>query len=437
MSAGPTGTPPPRAKALNCPNCGSALVVRSFDHAVTIVCASCHSILDAKDPALKILQQFKVKTSEPGNTPQIPLGTRGKLKGTPYEAIGFQTRTIEVDGDYYSWHEYLLFNPLKGFRYLSEYDGHWNDISILKALPEVQNTTPPTAVYLNETYKHFQTADARTSFVLGEFPWEVRVGDMAKVSDYVSPPRMLSSEETEGEVTWSLGEYMSGSDIWKAFSLPGSAPPAEGVFENQPSPLSANVAAMWRTFGLGCSALLILMVVLSAIQSHKQVFANKYFFDTNMPPSVEQSFVTPVFELQGRTSSVEVDTEAGVDNNWIYLNYALINQDTGQAYDFGREVSFYHGVDSDGSWTEGSISNSAVIPSVPPGHYYLRIEPEADRGKGQISYTVKVQRDVVQLSWYGLAFLALLAPAILLTWRSMSFEHLRWAESDHAPGSSE
>jgi hypothetical protein len=44
-----------------------------------------------------------------------------------------------------------------------------------------------------------------------------------------------------------------------------------------------------------------------------------------------------------------------------------------------------------------------------------------------------VKRDVPQYSLYGLALLALLIPAVLLTWRTLSFEHLRWAESDHPP----
>jgi hypothetical protein len=159
-----------------------------------------------------------------------------------------------------------------------------------------------------------------------------------------------------------------------------------------------------------------------------------YRFNTNTRG--EASFVTDVFALGGRTSDLELTTHADVNNNWIYINYALINQDTGQAYDFGREVSYYYGSDSDGPWSEGSHEDSVAIPSVPPGNYYLRIEPESDFGRGTISYSVSAKRDVPQMGFYGLALLALLLPAGLITWRSINFEHLRWAESDHAPAGS-
>jgi hypothetical protein len=150
-------------------------------------------------------------------------------------------------------------------------------------------------------------------------------------------------------------------------------------------------------------------------------------------PKGEASFVTDVFNLEGRTSNVELTTSANVDNSWIYLNYALINQDTGQAWDFGREVSYYHGYDSDGSWTEGSQKDNVVIPSVPAGHYYLRIEPEVDPRHPPLAYSVQVKRDVPVLGFFGIAFLALFLPAIAITWRSINFERMRWAESDHPP----
>ena len=425
-TTGPTPAGQPRVASLNCPGCGASLTVRSMGNAVTIVCDSCKSILDARDPRLTILQRFNAKTNE--DPPLIPLGSRGKIRGVLYEVIGFQRRTIEVEGIHYSWHEYVLFNPTRGFRYLTEYEGHWNDVSILRALPEV-SSGGSSLTYLGETYNHFQTASAATTFVLGEFPWQVRVGETVKVSDYISPPRVVSAEGTGNEVTWSMGEYMAGRDLWKAFNLGGDPPAPRGVYENQPSPPSSNVKGLWKLVGLFLGLLLILAIGIFAFARDEQVFRQTYSFDTRA--GTEASFVTDVFELKGRTSDVKLTTYAAVDNEWIYINYALINQDTGHAYDFGREVSYYHGYDSDGSWTEGSNDDSVIVPSVPPGHYYVRIEPESDPGRGVIRYTVTLRRDVPQMSFFGIALAALLLPAAFLTWRSMSFEHLRWAESDY------
>src|SRR5271165_3278744 len=208
-SAGP---PKPQVKALQCPNCGAAIVLRSFGQAVSVVCSGCHCVLDAKDPNLQILQKFQQITAN--ITPLIPLGTRGKLRGTDYEVIGYQRRSTTVDDIEYSWGEYVLFNPYKGFRYLTEYNGHWNDVTVCKEVPvlDPRLESSPFAVvnYLGERYRHFQTSGAKTTSVLGEFPWQVRVGEAAVVTDFVHPPRVLSREKTAEEVAWSLGEYMYG-----------------------------------------------------------------------------------------------------------------------------------------------------------------------------------------------------------------------------------
>ena len=121
--------------------------------------------------------------------------------------------------------------------------------------------------------------------------------------------------------------------------------------------------------------------------------------------------------MKGRTSNIEVETTASVNNQWIYLNYALINDDTGQAYDFGREVSYYHGYDSDGSWSEGKRDDSVFVPAVPSGHYYLRVEPESESSVRTDPVLDHVTRDVPVMSLYLVAFIALLFPALLISWR--------------------
>src|SRR5579872_4437827 len=382
--------PAASVRPLHCPNCGASVILRSFGRAVNVVCGSCHSVLDAQHPEVQILQKFQ---SAQKYTPLIPLGTRGKLGGVLYEVIGFQRREILVEGLSYGWDEYLLFNPYKGFRYLTEYQGHWNNTSMLRSLPEA-GPSGDSLSYLGQTYRHFQTAEAKTVYVLGEFPWQVRVRETARVTDYICPPRVLSSETTKDkEVTWSLGEYMSGPDIWKIFSLPGEPPPAVGVYENQPTPLNAATRAIWQLCAAFLAvALLFLIFNLFTSQDH-QVFSNRYIFNASTP-ATEPSFVTDIFELTGRPSQVRVDTTTSVNNNWIYLNYTLINDDTGQAYDFGREASYYSGYDSDGSWSEGSRNDSVMLPGIPAGHYYLRIEPEGERGHEPVVYTVTVTQGV-------------------------------------------
>jgi len=421
MSPSPPGEP--QVQTLACPHCGAPLTLRSMGRAVSIVCDRCHSILDAKDPQLRILQRFEAATN--AEVPLIPLGSRGKWRGSVYETIGFQERSMEADDLPYSWREYLLFNPYKGFRYFTEYDGHWNDASVITALPEVQ---AHSAKYLGKKYKHFQSCSATTTFVLGEFPWRVTVGDAVAVTDYIAPPYVLSSETAGDETTWTLGEYLHGADIWNAFGLPGVAPRPVGVYENQPSEIRASAGQIWFAFSGLFTAIFVIFTLSQLFSQREQVFQESYRFS---PSSTEASFVTPEFELKGRSSSVEIRTETDVSNQWVYLNYALIDQDTGRAYDFGREVSYYSGVDSDGHWQEGSQQDRAVLPSVPAGRYYLRIEPESDPSLGLIGYTVTITRDVPVLEIYLAAFAALLLPALLVSWRTYNFEQMRWAESAH------
>ena len=125
-------------------------------------------------------------------------------------------------------------------------------------------------------------------------------------------------------------------------------------------------------------------------------------------------------------------TQTDLSNNWIYLNFALINADTGEALDFGREVDYYFGRDSDGSWSEGSPRDTAVLPTVPPGRYYLRVEPEGDARSRPIAYSLTVVHDVPSPLYYLIALGLIAVPPLLATFRAAAFENKRWQESDYA-----
>jgi hypothetical protein len=412
--------------------------LRAMQHTRTAVCVSCCSVLDATTPSLVVLSKFDAKMRV---MPLIPLGARGAWHGAPYEVIGFQQRTIYVEGVAYSWQEYLLFNPYRGFRYLTHYNGHWNDVETVRALPAFTAVSGHRAASFNNTqYRHFQHAQAFTTFVMGEFPWAVKAGEAADCDDYVAPPYMLSSEMSEGEINWSHGVYVEGKQVFAAFQMKTAPPPAQGIFANQPTPYAGKTAQAWRTFLLLLVVWAVVLGWFTFFRSNKVVYEASYKFAQAQPG--EHSLVTPVFEVPGRRSNLEVELRTDLNNNWAYFNLALLKEDGSIGYDFGREVSYYSGRDSDGNWTEGKAKDSVILPRVEAGRYYLRIEPEMDPEASRtaasgmsMNYDVRVIRDVPQTFLIWLALPLLIIPPVWTWIKSASFEGRRWAESDYAGSS--
>lgn len=431
----------PRPKGLNCPNCGSAIELRAMGAAATVVCSYCSSTLDATNPQLVILQKWQAKIKV---QPLIPLGSRGNLRGVVWEVIGFQQRGITVEDTDYFWREYVLFNPYKGFRYLTEYDNHWNLVAPVSSVPVpgTSSANRPTVTLNGTTYSHFQNALATTTFVIGEFPWLVQVGEVVRTNDYVAPPKSLSSESTENEVTWSSGEYVDAKELWTAFQVPGAPRPPIGIYSNQPGPVVTPQGRPWKLFFFFSLVLLGMMIVF-AFRARRETALEQTF--TYQPVTTgEKSFVTPPFELHGTSANVRVEVRGELNNALLFLGMALINEETGQAFDFGRQISMYHGIEDGSSWVEDEQSDSTTLPSIPGGRYYLRVDPEVEiaavtpglppasaQRSGPIRYTVKLIRDVPFYLRYFLGVLLLLIPLPFLGRKGNAFENRRWAESDY------
>lgn len=428
-----TPAAPVKVQSLSCPNCGGTIDLRGFANTLTAVCPHCATVLDATKSPFSILHKFSEKQRR---TPAIPLGSRGKFDGTLFEVIGFQVRRIVVDGTPYEWAEYVLFNPYKGFRYLSEYNGHWNFISPVRKLPFEQSRfgRKPSRVLDGRVYRHFQNAYASTVFVLGEFPWRVKVDERVEVDDYTAPPYVLSAERDGKEVNWSEGRYTEGREVWQALAIKSAPPPARGIYLNQPSTYPQKFKSAVRLFLLFGAVWLVMLLYFGAAARRDVVLElSKQFVPRAGGESV---YVTPEFEVKGHISNIEVRTTTDLDNQWTFFGYSLINTETGQTWDFGREVGYYHGRDSDGSWTEGGRNDSVIVPSVPPGRYFLRVEPEGEVSTTPVNYEIVIKRDVPVYTYFLIAGLLLVLPLIVIGWRSYRFEYRRWQESDYAVSTS-
>jgi DNA-directed RNA polymerase subunit RPC12/RpoP len=412
-------------QGFNCGNCGAAVELRALAHTRAVACTSCGAVIDARDRNVTILQEAAARQSI---TPLIPLGTRGTWHGQPYDVIGFQQRSIEVEGVRYAWDEYVLFNPCQGFRYLTYYNGHWNDVATVRERPAlVGGGSRPSMRHGSEAFKAFQHAVARTDFVLGEFPWRVHVGETVKTDDYIAPPLMLSSEGTDQERTWSIGRYTPPDAIWKAFALPDAPPEPVGVFANQPNPRAGRVWPMVLTF-LALAGVLVLMAVIRLVTADRERVLTQQ--STFTPTVAEAAFVTAPFTLS-EASTVEIGLGATVDNSWLGFDLALVNLETGDAFNVEEEVSYYHGVEGGESWTEGSTTSSKLLRAVPAGQYYLRVEPEGPVNGPAVPFTIRVRRDVPSLLPYALGLILLSIPVLFSVIRYASFEARRMQESDY------
>jgi hypothetical protein len=131
-----------------------------------------------------------------------------------------------------------------------------------------------------------------------------------------------------------------------------------------------------------------------------------------------------------------LDTWAGLDDQWMYVDYALVNEETGQVFATGRELGYFDGFDA-GRLVERGLAAGprAARPRARrpllPARRAGRRRPRAPADR----LARHVRRDVPSPAYLLLAVLVLLVPPGIAALRAASFETRRWAESDHAPSS--
>jgi len=438
-------TPGLKAQSLPCPHCASPLALRAPDQAQRVTCPSCGSLLDASQGRLTYLNSLK----QPHARMFIPLGAEGHLKGIPLVCVGHLLRSCTLEGVRYPWSEYLMLDPKGGFHWLIESEGHW---SLAEGLPAGEIQFPEahqrTVLCRGETYRRFQDSSAEVEGVWGEFYWKVEQGERAQVTEFVKAPISLAMEVQSqpgggAEVNWTRAAYLEGPEVWKAFKLADRPPAPSGVAPHQPNPhwTKARELGLWMV--VACALILGIVFWESATHRETLLYRETINLMERLPvlqakapapaapaPEVEPVFFSQPIQITDGHQNLEVKLRAPVNNSWIGIEGALVNETTGTVELFEVASSYYHGSDSDGPWTEGSPEGTVYLSAVPPGTYVLRIAPSWDGKVPSVTaFTVELRSGVVRWSYVLLAFLAAILAPIFQVIRASSFENRRWEES--------
>lgn len=240
-------------RQFSCPHCG-APVAPQLDSTQSITCGQCHSLIDLSDGVggelRHVVQRSRVR-------PLIALGSVGRFEGAAWQVVGFQRRLgqgeDEDDDERFGWQEYLLYNATRGFSFLVDTEDGWSLVRPLTGAPRLLSGGT-RAVYDHVTYAQEWQYRAETTEVLGEFYWQVQRGQQTRNRDYAAGERLLSSEESEHEITWSAGHRISAQSVADAFQL------AEGHALRQRGDARPFSAA--SSVGVGTIVLVVLALLL-------------------------------------------------------------------------------------------------------------------------------------------------------------------------------
>ena len=422
------------AQVFRCPSCGAPMQARSKD-ILAVGCVTCGAVVDTADRNYKLLSQALGMRDEK-YTPRLPLGSKGTLEGKPVEVIGFLVRQSKSDGIAYDWREYLLAGENGTYRWLTEYNGHWNVVDVLSNPPTTSGIVELDNVnYGGQSFRHFSTTPvAEVIQVAGEFTWRVRRGETSRVLDYVAPPLLLSRESTSNDLNWSLGTYVAPEVIADAFKLTGRMIAPVGVFANQPNPWEEANRRVFKLFWKLALAAIVLQLFFAFIAGGRTLLRQELVLS---PQMAEDTVVTREFEVRGKPRKITVRNTTSLDNNWIGLDLMLVNKASGQAWPTTRELAYYYGSDGGESWSEGSRDDEVVFLDIPPGTYYLTVEPDlAPERPVPVRDVIEVSSGGAGWSNFVMVMLFLIIFPLFTFMRRAAFETGRWAESDHAPVSS-
>lgn len=405
-------------------NCGADMKV--YTHALTrrYACGSCGAYYKLDGYTFTLID----KKARIDYKPAIAISTTANIEGTDYTVIAFVAKRETRYN--YLWAEYTLFNPIKGYAYVSEYQGHWMWLTPVDFYVTTDSYTYEIP-YNNKIYRLYSKYQGKIESTIGEFSYNINGTSRPKCNDYICPPEILIREHETKSITWLHGYYLEPDEVKRLFNC-DELPAREGTGVIQPQSFSIpfyNSAVVAVIAGL-----IILLLQFAFYYNSGNELKVNYTNTFNASEMPAKPIVTNSFDIGPGTKNIELRLFTDVLNNWMECDVSLINEKTDEDIDIEVGAEYYHGYSDGESWSEGSTKGSRVIDAVAPGRYHLLITPvTAQYAPTTINYQLQAVADVPVWSNILFAFFLLAIIPFIQYYRERSFEKQRWADSYYSP----
>jgi hypothetical protein len=422
----------PGLSAISCTSCGAGLDILGGGRVTTHVCGYCGAELDALEN-YRVLRRF---TDLPRPDTPLTIGMAGRIAGVDYRIIGILGQFESDEGRTWVWTDHLIYSPTHGYAWITLEDGHliftrryrkavqpaWMGSAWVETAKK-----PPTVSSEGQTFRYYETSVSRITFAEGEFTWRPAVGDPTETVDAMSRDAMLSFSQSGSEREIERSTYLPQPETWASFGVQ-DPPWRRGVHPLQPYLAKPESGFLFLVGAVAGTLCLVLSAWLWSMDG-TQILAPRQVLAASLPVEVP----LPI-DTTGKLAFVDI--RAPIDNRWIWLDIELTDPEDLPVFATGKEISFYSGRDSDGSWTEGSRALRLKFRPETTGTYTLSIEvPETGTGDfdsdGRVPDLTVSARNGASSPFYTLLLAAVFALLALFQKAGPYLHHrARWAKTD-------
>lgn len=414
-------------RSIKCTQCGAPINLLGDNKVLSITCPYCLTCLDAFDD-YKIIEQFQM------GRPSCPLkiGMMGTLKGTEFIIIGIVQFTESDAWGSYPWLEFLLFSKTHGYAWLCRENGHFVLVREVKDIPNrnISMTEPIKKTHFkvrDKTFTVFECSSASLTYVEGELTWIAQIGDRIQYLDAICPPYMYSVEQSKNEKEYSYGEYIEADEIHEAFGVKKKIL-KKGVFACEPF----QVSPLFK--GISIAGFIYAFLSLGIL-----FYMNSTYAGTTLPYRYIDGLKNGTlgrsnpFTINNPRHLISMELSSPLRNAWAFYDVSILNDQDEEVHGFGKELSYYSGVEGGESWSEGTTRAHAYFKVPEAGNYSVVVQAEG--GEGEFSYDMQQQPLYINIKegckvirYFVIFFIAMFGFSVFPWIRKYSFERERWKD---------